>query len=119
MQALDQTVNRGDKMPADHLQHFEKKQPEGILQHMAHEVHEAWNEFSGHNGHIRQMKKEKAGASESDEKFLPKMSLNDDDDNVIAKKKGADDGGDNVIMKKKEAAAQSMTEDFVGAEAYD
>ncbi len=107
-------------MPADHLQHFEKKQPEGILQHVAHEVHEAWNEISGHNGHIRQMKKEKAGASESDEKFLPKMSLNgDDDDNVIAKKKGADDGGDNVIMKKKEAAAQSMTEDFVGAEAYD
>ena len=111
--------SEGDKMPADQIQHFEKKQPEGALQHMAHEIHEAWNEFSGHNGHIRQLKKEKAGASESDDKLLPKMSINGDDDgdNVIAKKKDAAAGDDNVVIKKKEAATQSVS-DFEGAEAY-
>ncbi|MBS1956993.1 MAG: hypothetical protein JST89_22580 [Cyanobacteria bacterium SZAS-4] len=109
--------SEGDKMPADQIQHFEKKQPEGVLQHMAHEIHEAWNEFSGHNGHIRQLKKEKAGDSESDDKFLPKMSIKgEDDDNVIAKKKDAE-GGDNVVIKKKEAASHSVS-DFESAEAY-
>lgn len=104
-------------MPNDNAYHAKAKQPEGFVQHVAHEIHEAWNELSGHNGHIRQLKKEKAGDSEADDKFLPKMSLDedDDDDNVIAKKKGADDGDDNVIFKKKEAPSAN---DFVGAEAY-
>ncbi len=105
-------------MPNDNTYHEKAKQPEGFVQHMAHEIHEAWNEISGHNGHIRQMKKEKAGASESDEKFLPKMSINGaDDDNVIAKKKEAA-GDDNVVIKKKEAAAQNIATQFDGAEAY-
>lgn len=84
-------------MPNDHAYLEKTKQPEGLLTQMAHEVHAAWDEISGHNGQIRQLKKEKAADTEADKKFLPDVSIQGE-------------GGDNIIAKKKDAAAEIIVQ---------
>ncbi len=90
-------------MPNDNAYLDKIKQPEGGLSHIVHAV---WDEISGHNGQIRQLKKEKAADTESDKKFLPDMSIQGE-------------GGDTIVAKKKDAAAEIIVQKKLdSAEAY-